>query len=661
MAIVKINKIELIGLEKDRENFLVLLQELGIVELIDVQQEASVVYPSQAVAIDAQLLELEEAISFLASFQERGGLLEGMIKLKPLVYERQLDEVISTFDYQGILKKISNLRNDLNNLLHQKERLNQLRLLLMPWRKLTLYLNEIRSTENCDVVLGVLNSRDYSNLKDDLEKESINLFIEVVNQDRINLYLLILYIKYDFERLQTILKNYHFNFTVLPKSNSTVKDELLEVNFKALVLDDQIQDIKENIIELSKERFKLMVVYDYLVNVQRRYDTDKILAKQKFTFSLSGWIRYKDIRLLEREIAGKFKDVAIFVSDPQPNEDIPTTLENAPIIRPFEVVTNLYGQPVYNGLDPTRFLAPFFAISFGFCLLDAGYGLMLFLTTLFFLKKKQISEYGKKFLRFFQYVSIATMIAGAVTGNFFGDLISRLPEQFAVIKNIQSNLTLLNPVKNSLVFLGFTLMLGFIQIWTGVFIRFLRNLGRNRFAAFVLDLPTLLIQTSLLLMALIFFKVLPEYVLKYAGILLGISALMVVYYQLKANRDVSLKIFWSIFGVYSIVTGNFLADTLSFSRIFALGLTGGLLGMAINTMLFPKGPINSFFAWLAAAVAILLLFLCHVITLAISMLGAYVHTSRLQYLEFFTKFFESGGRPFRPFKRGSKYTFLLKG
>jgi len=660
MAIAEIKKIEIIGLEKDKEDLLVLLQELGIVELLNVQQEPSVAYPTQSASADARLLEIEETISFFASFQERAGLLEGVIKLKPLVYERELDEVISDFDYRSLLNKVSNLRNELNNLLHEKERLAQERLLLMPWRRLGLTLDEIHPTENCGIFLGVLNNRHYPSLKGELEKENIKLFIEVENKDKINLYLLILYIKHDFERLQAVLKNHHFNFIVLPKSDSTVKDKLLDINYKALILDDQIQDIKSKIIELSKERFKLMVIYDYLANVARRRDTDKILTKQQFTFSLCGWIRHRDIRLLERKISSKLKDLAIFISDPQPDEDIPTALENAPAVRPFEVVTNLYGQPIQNGLDPTGFLAPFFAISFGFCVLDAGYGLILFLISLFFLKKRQISEHTKNFFRFFKYLSVATIIAGLVTGNFFGDLISRLPEPFAAIKNIQRSLTLFNPIENSLMFLGFTLTIGFVQIWTGVFIRFMRNLGRNRFAAFILDLPTLLVQTSLLMLVLIFFKFLPVSMLKYAIVSLCVSALMVIFYQIKANRQLSLKIFWSIFGIYSIITGNFLADTLSFSRIFALGLTGSLLGMAINTMLFPKGPINSFFALLAVAIAALMMFLGHILNLGICTLGAYVHTSRLQYLEFFTKFFESGGRPFRSFRKENKYTFWLK-
>ncbi len=174
----------------------------------------------------------------------------------------------------------------------------------------------------------------------------------------------------------------------------------------------------------------------------------------------------------------------------------------------------------------------------------------------------------------------------------------------------------------------------------------------------MLDLPTLLVQTGLLLLVLVSAGILPAGLLRFVLGLLITAAMGVIYYQWTSNREISLKIFWSVFGIYSIITGNFLADTLSFSRIFALGLTGGLLGMAINTMLLPSAPVRGLAGFVGLAVASLALCAGHLINLAISVLGAYVHTSRLQYLEFFTKFFESGGRQFKPFKLENKYVFL---
>lgn len=659
MAISKIKKIEILGLEKDKEEALALLQKLGLVELISIQ-ESALARGTETTAIETNLLQIAEAITYLSSFQEDAGFLEGMVKLRPLVYQQELQEVVTSFNYKELVHKLSQLRSDTKNLLQQKERLIQERQLLTPWQALKIPLEQIHSTSTCGIVLGILRRRDYINLLNDCKKNKIDLFCETVNQDKTNSYLAILYLKDEFERLEQLLKNHRFNFITLSRRKGTAQDRLLEINREILVLDDQIQDAKKRTLELSKEQFKLMVIYDYLDNIKKRQDVDGYLAKQQYTFLVRGLIRKKETATLEKELSHKFKDIAIFISDPKPGEDIPTALENKPMVSPFEAVTNLYGQPLYNGLDPTKFLAPFFAVSFAFCLLDAGYGLLLSAIVLIFLRKKQISAAAKNFLRLFLFMGIATIFAGLITGSFFGDLIFRLPKNFSPIQNILKRFILFDPVKDSLLFLGLTLALGFIQIWIGVLIMFFKSLRTDRFRAFVLDLPTLLVQTSLLMLGLVFAKALPAFMLKISGILFVIAASLVIFYQFKANREISLKIFWSIFGVYSIVTGNFLADTLSFSRIFALGLTGGLLGMAINTMLFPKGEINNVFALLGAVIAILILFISHLLNLGISILGAYVHTSRLQYLEFFTKFFESGGRPFRPFREEAKYIFLAK-
>ncbi|MDD5292368.1 MAG: hypothetical protein PHY46_04230 [Candidatus Omnitrophica bacterium] len=659
MAISRIKKLEIIGLQKDQDKILEFLQKTGIVELTNVTAQPHS-EPPKSTETKASLDEVEQAIHFLAPFQQKGGMLEGIVNLKPLVYKNQLDEVVAKFDYQKLLERLSGLQNDLRSIARHKERLVEEGQLLHGWRGLNIPLDELHSTDRCGIFLGVLNSRDYVKLLSDCQEDCKHSLLEVIHEDKANIYLAVFYMLDEFERIEEVLKNHRFNFVTLSRHKGTVKDRLRDINKEVAALDARAKEINSAIAQLSREQFKLMVVYDYLLNAERIKDADGNLLKQQFTFSLSGWIRSRDVKVLEKEMGSKFKEVALFMSEPKPGEDIPIALENKNILQPFEAVTNLYGQPLYNGTDPTGYLAPFFALSFGFCMLDAGYGLILLAIMIFFMSRKQVSPSSRNFMRLFFFMSISVIFAGVITGGFFGDLISRLPPQFAVIQNIQKKLILFNPVKDSLLFLGLALAMGFIQVWIGVFIRFARNFRMDKFTALMLDLPTLLVQTSLLMLVLIFAGVLPAFMMRYALGLFILAAASVIFYQWKSNKEISLKIFWSFFGIYSVVTGNFLADTLSFSRIFALGLTGGLLAIAINTILFPQGPIKGGFALLGFAFAIIVMIAAHILNFAICMLGAYVHTSRLQYLEFFTKFFESGGRPFRPLKLESKYIFLTE-
>lgn len=653
--ITKIKKIELIGLKKEKDAVMSLLQRLGIVELVASGEKAGEVSP-RAVS-ESTLVDLEDAILFLSAFAPEEASA-GLIKLKPLVRRSEVSDIISRFDHKALLEKVSRLKKQHNNLIQHKEKVSLEIHHLTPWRKLEIPLSEVCPTHKCGVVAGIINERDYDAMSTELAGTGVETFFEILHRDGTNMYCVLLHMQKDFDRIEPVLKKNHFGFVTLGLHKATVKERLFELRRELMVFEDQLRDIKEELRRLSAERFNIMVVYDHLRNIARREDAFIDAAKQEFTFAIRGWIREKDIRKAAREISKNFSGTAIFISDPAKDDDIPIALENPPAIRPFEVVTNLYGQPLYNGLDPTMLLAPFFAISFGFCIMDAGYGLVLLGIMVFFLSKKAISAAGKKFLRLFLYMSLSAIFAGIITGSFFGDLVSRLPGNFDAVKSFQRSLTVFDPAKDSLKFLGFTLALGFVQIWTGVFIKFLRSLKFDPFTALILDLPTLCVQTSLLLLTLIFAKALPGFLAPYVLGALVVSAALIIFYQLVMNKEISLKIFWSIFGIYSVITGNFLADTLSFSRIFALGLTGGLLGMAINTMLFPKWPVNSILSFTAFVLVLIALFGAHMLNLALSVLGAYVHTSRLQYLEFFTKFFESGGRQFRPFREETKYAML---
>ncbi|MCM8763323.1 MAG: hypothetical protein NC829_03030, partial [Candidatus Omnitrophica bacterium] len=536
MAISRIKKIELISLNEDKDRLMGFLQKLGLMELIGVEKGPKLVEPYVK---ETTLLEIEEAISYLAGFAERPSFLAGMIKLRPLVYTQEFKEIVAGFAYEHFLKELTQLRHRLKELTQRRETLIQERALVYPWQNLSIALDKLHPTENCAILLGVLRSRDFTSLSADLKKEGLNLFFEIVNQDATYAYLAIIYLKDDFEKLDVILRKYHFNCVTFAHHKTTVKDRLLEINIEVLILDTQIQDIKNKIATYAGERFKLMVVYDYLANIQRRKDEEKKLAFRQYTFLIYGWIREKDIERLKSALAAEFKAIALFISEPKKGEDVPTSIENKPLLAPFEAVTNLYGQPIYTDLDPTMYLAPFFALAFSFCLLDAGYGLILLLVMLYFLKKKQISLQAKNFLRLFLYAGFTTIVAGLITGNFFADLISRLPSQFALLKNIQQRFILFEPVKDALFFLGLSLAFGFIQVWSGVFIRFLRHLKKDRFAAFILDLPTLLVQAGLLVFVLTFFKVLPSFMFSYAAGVLILSAILVIYYHWKANPEIS--------------------------------------------------------------------------------------------------------------------------
>lgn len=668
MSIAKIKKVEIIGLEKDRDSVLALLQRQGKVQLIDIRQLGPALIPP-AVSTDAQLLETEEAISFLASFGERPGFLESMAGLKPIVLQQELKEVIRSFDREGLLKKLSELRAHLKNLTGHRDRLAQERRLLAPWHNLNIALDQIHYTETCGILSGILRTGDYSNLLENCQAEDINLFCEGISDDKTNVYLLIFYIKEEFERLEAILKTHHFNFVTLGRHKGTARDRLLEINREVLVLDDQIQEAKNKIIELSGERFKLMIIYDYLSNIKRIWQADKNLAKQQFTFALSGWLRQKDVEQLEREIANSFKEAAIFISDPKEGEDIPVILENKRFIRPFEFITQIYGMPKYNEIDPTPYLAPFFFLYFGFCVSDVGYGAILVFTSWFVLKKFKLGPQGQRFWKLFLFCGISTIIIGALMGSWFGNLFELLAESnkvFLPLKRFKDSLVILDPLKEPTKLLGIALGFGIIQVWFGNIVAAVGNIKNKRYLDILLDqAPMLIFLFGLTGFGLAFLQLLTKVdikIFKYS-ILIGATGLLLT--QGRAEKGIGSKLFYGAYNLYNALSG-YLSDILSYSRIWALGLVTGVMATTINliavqfSQIMPSvipflGKISVVKIVISGLILVIIFVLGHAVSFLMNLLGAFVHPVRLQFVEFFSKFFKSGGNRFRPFKIETKY------
>ena len=668
MAIAKIKKLEIIGLQEDRDKLLALLQRLGMVELIKMQALEAIL-PMQAKTNETELLEMEEAISFLADFQAKKGLLEGITGLKPSVFLEQLKEVIAHFDYRGFLKGLSELKNRLKALLQQREKLSQELTLLYSWRNLSILLDEIRDTKVCAISLGILRPKDYANLLEDCEKKNLRLFSDTISEDKAYKYLVFIYLKEDFQILEEILKNYHFSFTALPRYKGRVSERLSQINNQILAIDEKMQAIKSKITSLSSEQFKLMIVYDYLSNNQKRQDVDKILSIQRFTFTLSGWIRQKDIKLLERHISDEFKDVAVFISDPAPGEVFPVDLENRDIIQPFEFITKIYGMPKYNEIDPTPFLAPFFFLYFGLCISDVGYGLMLIFICWFALKRFKLGPQGWRFFRLFLFCGISTVIIGALTGSWFGnlwDLLAQSHKIFLPFKRFKDSLVILDPLKQPTKLLGIALCLGIVQVWFGNIVAAIGNLKNKRYLDILFDqVPMLTFLFGLTGLGLIFLGLLDKThvnLFKYAAVF---SALVLILTQGRAEKGMGAKLFYGVYYLYSSLSG-YLSDVLSYSRLWALGLVTGVMANTINLIsvqfsqiLVVTIPILHriyFIKILVSSLVLIIIFIAgHLVSFLMSLLGAFVHPVRLQFVEFFSKFFRAGGKPFRPFKIETKY------
>jgi V/A-type H+-transporting ATPase subunit I len=664
MAIAQIKKVEVIGLKEEKEKFLNLLQKLAIVQLISTPDKEKTTQVNEA-----EILEIAEAISYLSAFQKEKGLLGGMVNIKPTVHKKQFCEIISSFNYRSLLANLGVLRSHLKELTLQRERLLTEKNLLLPWRSLNLGLDHIRHTNGCAVILGILACRDLEKVFKEIISAEVKPFFEIVAQDKTNAHIVFILLQEGLVRLENILKKYHFNFVTLPHRHCKVRERIIEINKEIAANEGEIDELNEKIKTFARNLFELKVIYDYLANNQHINAAVGAIAKQQFTFKLAGWIKEKDIALLDRAVIAQCNDIAVFLSEPKPADAVPVDLENSRFIRPFEFITKIYGFPKYSELDPTPYLAPFFLLYFGLCVSDVGYGIILTLFCWYILKKFRLGPQGLRFFRLFFFCGFSTIIIGALTGSWFGniiDLIAEANKLFLPLKNFKDSLIILDPMKEPTKLLAIALSFGIVQVWFGNIVAAIGNFKNKRYLDILFDqISMLVLLFGLTGAGLIFLQLMGNTYAPVFNYSIIIGAIALILTQGRSEKGLGSKLFYGIYNLYNSLSG-YLSDILSYSRLWALGLVTGVMASTINLIsiqfsqifvsVIPFADKIAVIKIALSAIIIIFIFICgHLVSFLMNLLGAFVHPVRLQFVEFFSKFFKAGGTAFKPFRIETKY------
>ncbi len=667
MALARFKKIEIIGLRETEGKLLSLLQRLGNVQLIEPVAE-DISLPAEEASV-SDMNRLEEAISYLAAFGPKSGFIEGMAGLKPFIFARQMDEVSRSFDWRSIVDELSEARRFLAEWEQRRETLEQQKRRLYPWKNFAVALGDLQPTKFCRIILGSVGDRDYPLMLEAAVSAGIVLNADPVARERNIVYLAIIFFLEDSERMDSILKEFHFEEEHFDTLDGMARESLENIDGELRDLEKRIAGTRGRLIALADRRFTLMMIHDFSANARNVQQTGRQLSKQAYTFVLSGWIRAADVEILKKEMARTGDEAAIFISDPAAQDPVPTVLENRRFFKPFEFITQIYGMPKYGEIDPTPFLAPFFFLYFGFCVSDAGYGLLLVIASFIVLKKYEMGPTGTNFWRMFLYCGISTFIVGVLTGSWFGNLPDLLGENFAAMKPLirwKDALIILDPMKDPAKLLGVALSFGVIQVWFGNILAAMGNFKNRRYLDILLDqVPMLTLLFGLTGMALQFLQLIGGEFSTGFGIAASGGAVVLVLTQGRSEKGIGSKLFYGVYNLYMALSG-YLSDVMSYSRLWALGLVTGVMAVTINLLamqfsrilpaIFPFLNGIAFLRVTISAVVLVLIFvLGHLVSFMMNLLGAFVHPLRLQFVEFFSKFFKSGGSRFKPFKEDSKY------
>jgi len=645
MAVIDIKKIRIIALKKDKKNILNCLQKREIVEIIETNSELTkkTFYSDK---IDYDYAGTKFAIDFLTRFSDEKISLKDKIAGKKInIKEEDFSNFLDSYSYRDKISKAQDIEMSLNEVSNKINNAKSDIDILIPWKPLDNNPLE-KETINIKLFFGVISEKKYITLIQRLNKFKL-VNTRVINRIGKDIYLEVLF-KKDEKEIEQILEQEEFQQKDLPFSGISPREAISKL--ESIIKEKELlrESTKKEAQELAKDLSKLRIVFDILATQKNQIEADLKIYETDKTFSLVGWVEDRFLGKLITELKETSDAIHIETLKIGDDEEKPVLIENTSFWSPFEAVTNIYGLPRYNEIDPTSVLAPFFILFFALSLTDAGYGIILMILSFLAIKVLKVPKSTHKMVRLLGYGGFVTFIMGALFGGWFGIDTRLLPSLF-------SSIQLINPVEEPLTVLMLSLLLGIFQVIFGISVSFYWKTKHNKFKEAILDDGVWI----LFLIAICLFGALQTGLISnfYASLIMiffWISLLSVIFSKGRHQSNPFLKVLTGVGGLYALI--GYFSDVLSYSRLLALGLATGIIAMVINMI---AGIAKEMIPYFGSIIALLILIGGHTFNIGINTLGSFIHAGRLQFVEFFPKFMDGGGRRFDPLKRNLKFVEVI--
>ncbi len=666
MAVLKMQRIYVYALLKYCKDILEALQRKGVVEIENLNIEDSVFYKDDTSAFQAQYQHLsstaKEANEILSRYVPRKKGLLSSFKGREQITRQRYDELVNeTPDILRIAYDIISCQKNIDTNLAEKVKYQSQLEVIQPWLSLDVPMNFTGTATTRALIGKFAGAKTSTEILTELaaiipEVEGIE--VEIISSDSNQTCVFILTSRKDADTVSDALRRIGFEYPsyispVIPKTREK------EINKHLSNRDGRILEAENNIKAYAKYAEKLSFLEDYYVMKAERYAVYDDIVTSRNTFVLSGYIPDPDAEKLKRYLQDSFE--AEVELEEATNDDAPVKLKNNKFAEPTETVLATYSYPDRHEADPTSVMAIFYYVFFGLMFSDAGYGIVMALACAICLLKFKGMEQGlRKSLKMFFWCGISTTFWGLLFGSFFGDAVTVISETFfhTAPPNIPGLVTPIwfNPVDDPMRMLMFSFLLGIIHLFTGLAILIYNNIKKKDYLAVIYDSVSwyLLVGggiTALLTMDMvqnIAGFTLPASYATVGGIMAGVGALIILIFSGRESKNPIIRLAKGVYGLYG--TTSYLSDILSYSRLLALGLATGVIATVFNKIGSMMG--DSIIGILGF---IVIFIIGHGVNIGINALGAYVHTNRLQFVEFFGKFYTGGGKGFNPFRINTKH------
>ncbi len=666
MAMLKMQRIYIYALIKYCKDILETLQRRGVVEIENMELEDSVFFKEDTTPLQAQYQRSAatagEALGILSRYApQKKGLLssfKGRERLSADDYNRMVD---NTQDTLRIAYDIISYQKNIDMNEAEKVKYEAQLEAIKPWLSLDVPMN-FTGTATTTAFIGKFSetksSTDIMTQLAELIPEVEGIDVEIISCDENQTCVFILAMKQDADQVSDALRRIGFEYPsyispVAPKTREKQIDKHLSNR------DGRILEAEKNIKACEKYYPDLEFLEDYFVMKTERYRAFDEITTSRNTFILSGYITERDAQELKTYLEEHFDaQVELEASD---TPDTPVVLKNNKFAEPTESVLASYSYPDRREADPTSVMAIFYYIFFGMMFSDAGYGMVMALACGILLMKFKNMETGlRRSMKMFFWCGVSTTIWGLLFGSFFGDAVSVISNTFfhtppPAIPGLVVPIWF-NPVTDPMQMLMFSFLLGIIHLFAGLAIMAYNDIKHKEYSAVQYDVISwdllvggaILALLSLDMMGNIAGFTLPPIFLTIGGIMAAIGAVLILLFSGRESKNPVKRFLKGVYGLYG-ATG-YLSDILSYSRLLALGLATGVIAQVFNQIgsMMGSGVIGVILFTLIFVIG-------HGLNIGINALGAYVHTNRLQFVEFFGKFYTGGGREFKPFKINTKH------
>ena len=664
MAVLQMQRISICALKKDRKAILEKIQSMGIMEMSQVAEDEDGFKKMDTISarqsFEKKALLSESALDILDAYAPEKKSMFASLEGKKLVESDQFAKI--TAKKEEILEKAERIvacNKEIAEHKAESAKLENQIEALVPWLSLDVPMN-CKGTGKTAMLLGTMPGETtlesvYEQIQTG-EAQTDAVDVEIINSDQDATYLAVLCLKADAGAVEEALRAAGF-----AKPSQTVHavpaKETAELKTKIEQLNKKIEEIEEEIKGCAKFREELKVIGDYYRMRAKKYEILGTLPQSQRTFVISGYIPKKAAGAVEKAI-GEHYDCVIDIDELKEDEEPPTVLQNNAFSSSVEGVLEAYGLPHKGEFDPTTIMSFFYVFFFGMMLSDAAYGAIVAIACFVVLKKyPRMSASMHKSIKLFMFCGLSTIVWGILFSGYFGDAVDVIGRTFFGVEVSVPPLWFA-PLNDPMKLLIYSMAFGLVHLFVGLGIKGYMQIKDKQYLDFFCDVVLWFIFLIGLIMMLIpsdIFAsiaqvkiVFPPVLNTLAKALSIIGAVGLLLMSGRSSKNPVLRLALGAYDIYNIT--GWLSDVLSYSRLLALGLATGVIASVVNQMGSMLG------GGIVGAIGFAIIFVIgHAMNLSINLLGAYVHTNRLQFVEFFGKFYEGGGRPFEPFETDTKY------